>query len=576
MKSGISIKSTLIFLGALVVAVGLLGIIGAFTLLANFKETLSDSTNATALLRAQGDADMMHDAFRGDYFGALLRADKPHAAEAKKDLAEHKKNWLAANSTIKATPKPADIEKAFLAVELLVADYMDLTEKLVGLAPTDQKAALASMETFDQKFEALEKTMATLTTLIEKRNHEVTAAAAAKAQTSTTAVTAFGLILMAVIIGLLLFASRVIGRQVKLITRAAHELSTAEADLTRRLPDLTGELGQLGRAMNGFVARLHDIVSDVTMKSSSIAIASTQISMGSVDLSSRTEQQAATLEETASSMEEFTNSIRQTADNTKTAALSARGAIENAETGRRIVTDAGKRMTDIHASAKRITEITNIIDSIAFQTNILALNAAVEAARAGEQGRGFAVVASEVRALAQRSASSAKDIKRLIDETTDSIDAGTVLVQSAEVAMDKIVQSNQDVLLTITEISNASGEQSIGVDHINRAVTQLEGVTQQNAALVEESAAAAESMRAQADDLYSLVSQFKLDSAPDKGKLGTAPRASGSGSGGISATNGSRSQSRTAVRARRTEALTAQNAPRQAAQEKTGPDWAEF
>ena len=514
MNNRISIKGMFIFLAALIVAITLLGVAGSFTLVSMFKDTMKESTDATTLLRAHGDADMMHDAFRADYFAALLhgsRAEMAHRDEVRKDLTDHKKKWLAANNIIRATTKTVDIDKAFQAVEPQIAAYMEQTEKLVELSFSDAASAREKMDEFDKTFETLEKSLASVSDLIEKRNQDATAAAASRASTAATLASIFGIVGVVSIMLISLFAFRTVGHQVKLITRTAKDLNSGDADLTRRIPTMAGELGQLGAAVNLFVGKLHDIVSEVAIKSSGIATASAQISIGSADLSSRTEQQASTLEETASSMEEFTTSIQQTALNTKSASQSARLAIENAEAGRSIVVNAGQRMTDIHTSAKRITEITNIIDSIAFQTNILALNAAVEAARAGEQGRGFAVVAAEVRALAQRSAASAKDIKRLIEETAESIEAGTMLVRNAETAMDKIVSSNQDVLHTVNDISNAANEQAVGVDQVNKAIMQLEGVTQQNAALVEESAAASESMRDQAEQLRELVSKFKLD-----------------------------------------------------------------
>lgn len=519
MKDRVSITGALIFMVSFIVIMTLTGIGGTFQVVNAFKESISDGADVAMVLRALGDGDMMHDAYRGDYYGALLhsvRGDAGGRDEIRRDLADHKKKWHEVNAIIRAAPKSPEIERAFQAVEQPIAAYMDRTEKLVELAFLDQKAALEKMGEFDKGFEDLEKILAQLSDQIEKRNREVSATAATRASNAATATMLIGGAMIILILVVSFWAFRTVGKQVRIILSASNDLASGEADLTRRIPAMTGELGRLGNAMNIFVARLHEIVTDVAMKSTSIATASAQISIGSTDLSSRTEEQASTLEETASSMEEFTTSIRQTADNTKSASKSARLAIENAEAGRGIVVGAGQRMTDIHANASRITEITNIIDSIAFQTNILALNAAVEAARAGEQGRGFAVVANEVRALAKRSASSAKDIKHLIDETASSIEAGTQLVRNAELAMDKIVQSNQEVLQTVTDIANAAGEQAIGVDQVNRAIIQLEGVTQQNAALVEESSAASESMREQAEHLRDLVSQFRLNGSSDQ------------------------------------------------------------
>jgi methyl-accepting chemotaxis protein len=255
---------------------------------------------------------------------------------------------------------------------------------------------------------------------------------------------------------------------------------------------------------------LHDLVQQVSLNANEIANSSQQIRTGNVDLSIRTETQASTLEETAASMEEFTTSIKQTASNTKMASKAAHDAISRAETGRNIVDDAIVRMSEIHSSAIKIAEITNIIDSIAFQTNILALNAAIEAARAGEHGRGFAVVAAEVRALAQRSGASAKDIKQLIEKAVDSVENGKMLVGRAGIAMHEIVESNREVLGTVEEITRATSEQAIGVEQVNLAIIQMEEATQQNAALVEQSAAAADSMLEQAEGLTALVAKFKL------------------------------------------------------------------
>jgi methyl-accepting chemotaxis protein len=529
MKNKVSITGALIFMVAFIVVMTLLGIGGTFMVASAFKEAINEGADATTLMRAHGDADMMHEGLRGDAYAALLhggRGDMSRREEINREFADHKKTWLADNATIRATAKSANIEKAFQAAEPRVVAYIAQTEKLIALAYTDNRAALDQMVELNKSFDELEKLLAAMSDQIEKRNHDVTTAAAARASAAATTTTIVGAGLILLILAVSLWAFRTVGQQVKLILGASKDLASGDADLTRRLPAMTGELGRLGNAMNNFVEKLHDMVTEVATKSTSIATASAQISIGSTDLSSRTEQQAATLEETASSMEEFTTSIRQTAENTKSASQSARLAIVNAETGRNIVANAGQRMTDIHTSAQRITEITNIIDSLALQTNILALNAAVEAARAGEQGRGFAVVAGEVRALAQRSAASAKDIKSLIDETAASIEAGTQLVRNAELAMDKIVHSNQAVLQTVTDISNAANEQAIGVDQVNRAIVQLEGVTQQNAALVEESSAASESMREQAEHLRILVSQFRLNAnAERKASLSSAKQA---------------------------------------------------
>ncbi|WP_308167126.1 methyl-accepting chemotaxis protein [Candidatus Symbiopectobacterium endolongispinus] len=282
---------------------------------------------------------------------------------------------------------------------------------------------------------------------------------------------------------------------------------TSDILVTRK--DETGLLLQALRNMND---SLRHIVSQVRDGSESIPSAAGQIAAGNQDLSARTEEQASSLEQTASSMEQLTATIKNTADNTTEATqLAAQGSQTVRESGE-LMNDVTTEMRGIRESSQRMAEIIGVIDSIAFQTNILALNAAVEAARAGEQGRGFAVVASEVRALAQRSATAAKEIKELIDGSVEKVRQGMVLVEKTAVSMQTLVTNVEGVNGIVTEIAQASREQSDGVNQINLAVGQIDTTTQQNAALVEESAAAALSLQEQAQALTSTVSIFKLGS----------------------------------------------------------------
>src|SRR5471032_2919101 len=257
------------------------------------------------------------------------------------------------------------------------------------------------------------------------------------------------------------------------------------------------------------------IVGDVRQGTDNIATASCQIAAGNLDLSSRTEQQASSLEETASSMEALTSTVKQNADNARQANQLAASASDVAVRGGAVVSDVVRTMASIDESSKKIVDIIGVIDGIAFQTNILALNAAVEAARAGEQGRGFAVVASEVRNLAQRSAGAAKEIKQLIGDSVDRVAAGSRLVGQAGVTMEEVVVSVQRVAAIIDQISIASNEQRDGIEQISMAVSQMDGVTQQNAALVEQAAAAADSLQQQAAVLAESVSIFKLHERRD-------------------------------------------------------------
>jgi methyl-accepting chemotaxis protein len=297
----------------------------------------------------------------------------------------------------------------------------------------------------------------------------------------------------------------------------------AAGDLSRPVVTRAGDTHSLLAAMETMRASLVRIVSEVRSGTDTIATAAGEISSGNLDLSSRTEQQAGSLEETASSMEELTGTVRQNADNARQANVLAASASEVALQGGAVVAEVVHTMASINESSNKIVDIIGVIDGIAFQTNILALNAAVEAARAGEQGRGFAVVASEVRSLAQRSASAAKEIKALIDDSVGKVEAGGKLVDKAGHTMTEIVASITRVTDIMGEIASASHEQTVGIEQINSAIAQMDEVTQQNAALVEEAAAAAGSLQEQSGVLAELVGTFKLDHVAPRAATPAAP-----------------------------------------------------
>ena len=285
----------------------------------------------------------------------------------------------------------------------------------------------------------------------------------------------------------------------------------AAGDLTSRIDDRgKDEIGQLFAALRQMNDSLLQTVSQVGIGTDAIATASAQIAAGNLDLSSRTEEQASSLEETAASMEELTSTVRNNLDNARQASQLALSASEIATKGGTVVNDVVSTMDGINASARKIVDIISVIDGIAFQTNILALNAAVEAARAGEQGRGFAVVASEVRNLAQRSAAAAKEIKSLIGDSVEKVEIGSNLVDEAGATMIGIVDSIKRVTDIMAEIMSASEEQCTGIEQVNQAIGQMDEVTQQNASLVEEAAAASDSMQQQAKQLAQVVSIFRL------------------------------------------------------------------
>jgi methyl-accepting chemotaxis protein len=271
-----------------------------------------------------------------------------------------------------------------------------------------------------------------------------------------------------------------------------------------------GQFAQLQVDANSTVAKLTEIISQIKGATGSIDTAAREISDGNTDLSTRTESQAASLEETASSMEEITAAVKQNAQNASRANELAIGASNVAIKGGEVVAQVVETMSSIETSSKKIVDIISVIDGIAFQTNILALNAAVEAARAGEQGRGFAVVASEVRNLAQRTVTAAKEIKELISESVEKVGAGTVLVDTAGRTMKEIVDAVKRVNDIMGEITTASADQSAGIETVNVSITKMDEATQQNAALVEQAAAAAKSLQEQAESLSQAVSIFSL------------------------------------------------------------------
>jgi methyl-accepting chemotaxis protein len=294
----------------------------------------------------------------------------------------------------------------------------------------------------------------------------------------------------------------------------------AEGDLEVQVPVEPGDTRSLNAAMAGMVQRLRGTVRSIREATDSIATASNEIAAGNLDLSTRTENTASNLQQTASSMEELTGTVRQSAEAAQQANQLAASAGSAAQRGGDIVSNVVSNMEEINAASRKINEIIGVIDGIAFQTNILALNAAVEAARAGEQGRGFAVVAAEVRSLAQRSAQAAKEIKTLISASSEKVESGARLVQDAGTAMQEIVSGVQRFTDIIGEISAATAEQAKGIDTVNQSVNHLDQMTQQNAALVEESAASAGSLKDQAARLAQAVSVFRVERAASDSRSG--------------------------------------------------------
>ncbi|WP_174848278.1 methyl-accepting chemotaxis protein [Yersinia artesiana] len=317
--------------------------------------------------------------------------------------------------------------------------------------------------------------------------------------------------IMLILLLFLVFSIRVFMKRLAVLKENITALSAGGADLTQRLPQSSSpEFNAINQSFNDFIDYLQQMMRQVGESSLAIASASRQIASGNLDLSARTEDQASSIEETAASMDELTSTVKQNADNASHANQLAMDASTVAVKGSTVVKKVVDTMGSINHSSKKIVDIISVIDSIAFQTNILALNAAVEAARAGEQGRGFAVVASEVRNLAQRSATSAREIKKLIEDSVADIAIGTGLVADAGTTMDDLMSGVSNVAALMNEIMSSSQEQSLGIEQVNLAINQLDNTTQQNAALVEQVAAAAQAMQDQTLQLESVISGFKV------------------------------------------------------------------
>jgi methyl-accepting chemotaxis protein len=398
----------------------------------------------------------------------------------------------------------ADIQALSAAAQPLIGRIRDL-----GLANENQAARrilLGDMRTVQRSWQASLDALAES----ERVQNDLALATsdASYAAASTIMLVSSGL---AVLCGLILAwiitkgITRPINSAVQLAKAVAAGDLTSQISITAR-----DETGVLLNALKDMNASLKTIVTEVRSGTDAMSVSTTEIADGNMDLSRRTEDQASSLEETASSMEEMTATVRQNADNALQGNQLAVLAMDDASKGGAVIASVVATMDEINASSSRMSEIIGVIDGIAFQTNILALNAAVEAARAGEQGRGFAVVASEVRNLAHRSAAAAKEIKTIIGESVTKVDSGSRLVDEAGKTMEQVVVSVGRVTAIMAEITSASQEQSVGIDQINQAIMTMDNVTQQNAALVEQSAAAAQSMQDQSMHLAGVVSKFVL------------------------------------------------------------------
>ncbi|MFY2019798.1 methyl-accepting chemotaxis protein [Achromobacter dolens] len=457
---------------------------------------------------------MLRATIRADIAAAQRAAgDKAGAAENTRIVQQLLTDGKAKLEKFKAIPKTTDIGRA--AEGQLLASFNGFAEGLqamLGALDRGDNAEYLNLKNTKTAAAsgAFSKQLTEFATAITTYSEERVAASRSEGAVMAYVYLALVLVILAVSLGAFLFMNRVVLRPLRAVGESFDRI--AGGDLTTRVEvQSTNEIGALMAAVKRMQESLARTVSTVRRGVDEINVGSREISAGNTDLSSRTEEQAASLEETAASMEELASTVKQNADNARQANQLAASASDVAERGGSAVAEVVNTMQGISASSRKISEIVSVIDGIAFQTNILALNAAVEAARAGEQGKGFAVVAGEVRSLAQRSAQAAKEIKGLIEDSVTKVGAGSEQVERAGATMQEIVASVKRVTDIMGEISAASEEQSSGIDQVNRAVSQMDEVTQQNAALVEEAAAAAGSLQEQAQRLAEAVAVFKIN-----------------------------------------------------------------
>jgi methyl-accepting chemotaxis protein len=454
---------------------------------------------------------------------ALVQAELAKIGEARKKYGAAKETLQKKISTDKETALMAELDAA-------LKSGAPLNNKVIELRNAGQTEEAIAFLT-QQAAPSLKRVLGALDSLVAYEGEQA-AQAATDAETLSASARASMIALGSVAVLLGAFVAWIITRSITQPINAAVSVAetVASGDLSSHIVvNSSDETGRLLGALKAMNTSLLGVVAQVRNGTDAISTASSEIAAGNLDLSSRTEEQASSLEETASAMEELTSTVKQNADNARQANQLAKSASEVAVRGGSIVSQVVDTMGTINESSKKIVDIIGVIDGIAFQTNILALNAAVEAARAGEQGRGFAVVATEVRNLAHRSASAAKEIKELIAASVANVDTGSRLVNEAGQTMGDIVDSIVRVTDIMGEITSATHEQTIGIEQINMAIAQMDEVTQQNAALVEEAAAASQSMQEQAGELAHVVGFFKtgnhVASTPKLARVRTAPAA---------------------------------------------------
>lgn len=517
----LSLKTALVgmaLLGALgCVVVGAMGWRGVGLV----DQRLGESTAVGDAMRASALADMMHDAIRADVLQSILsgQTDDPKGvAQAKLDLDEHAAELIKQLEATRDAGVPDNVRAQIDAALPTARAYADSGRRIQRLVDGDPADARAHLPDFNAAFEALEKSLAEPGAVLEAYAEQVKDSGHAAVSAAHVQIVFASAVVLLVLLGL---AWRIVSKvsasldEANRVTRAI-----AAGDLTQTIR-VNGypEIRVLLHHLNEMGGNLRRLVTEVRDASLAVATGGQQVAQGNQDLSARTEQQASSLEQTAAAMHEVSTSVQHNAQQVQQANALAANASEVAQEGGAVVGEVIQSMHRIDASSRKIGDIIGVIDSIAFQTNILALNAAVEAARAGEAGRGFAVVASEVRSLAGRSAEAAREIKGLITASVQEVNQGTLLVNRAGDTMGNVVSAIGDVTHIMQGIADALREQTQGVQQVGEAIAHIDQTTQQNAALVEEGAAAAGSLKAQSERLVDTVSVFRLPGGADVPRL---------------------------------------------------------
>ena len=523
----LSSKLTAAF-GAMV-ALLLILVVVALLQISNMRHSVSEITNnqlPSVELVAQMDSAIAN--YRIAEIRHVINQDESAMKGIEDSLIRLRADFNTASQAFAKLMSNDEERKMYATFEAEWKKYQSLSEQILSLSRSnDDENARKLLES--ESLKMYEATDVSINKMVKLNHDSAVEQAAISENAAATARNAMfaGLLLslvFAVAISTLLIRS--IGRQLGAEPAEAARLAQgiASGNLSSRIDLKVGDTSSLMAHLKSMQQSLATVVTNVREGSESVATASAEIAQGNQDLSGRTESQASALEQTAASMEELSSTVKQNADNARQANQLAMTASTVAIQGGEVVSKVVDTMKGINEASRRISDIISVIDGIAFQTNILALNAAVEAARAGEQGRGFAVVASEVRSLAGRSADAAKEIKTLINASVERVTQGTTLVDQAGSTMNEVVTAIKRVTDIVGEISSASNEQSLGVSQVGEAVTQMDRATQQNAALVEQMAAAAGSLKSQAQDLVHTVAVFQLGGA-DAGQLRALPAA---------------------------------------------------